>query len=74
MLDFEVIFCLTDRVRGDDVLASHAAGIQPYWVDFEDGWYAIHTIGEPPLGPFNSQENARRELQAFRLHAKSSQP
>lgn len=72
MLNFEVIF-LSERVRGEDILASHYAGIQPYWVDFQDGWYALHTIGAPPLGPFNSQENTRRELQVFRLRLQSSQ-
>jgi hypothetical protein len=62
------VFYVSDDMKGADVLASHAAGIEPSWVNYESGWYYWFCFpgclpdGEPE-GPFATKAEALADAQ-----------
>jgi hypothetical protein len=53
-----IVFYVGDEMKGADILAAHAAGVKPYWVNFENGWYRLDDLNSGPIGPFLHREVA----------------
>ena len=67
--DIEVFF-VSDQTIGADRLASHAAGITPYWAGYKVGFYWWHRSpsylpDSRPIGPFESAAEAEQDAQTY---------
>ena len=64
------VFFVSDQTIGSDRLASHAAGITPYWEGHKVGYYWWYRCpgylpDSEPIGPFASAEAAEQDAQTY---------
>jgi hypothetical protein len=62
------VFYVSDQLKGDDTLASHAAGVEPSWCEFDNGWYYWFCFpgclpDGDPVGPFDTEAQALADAQ-----------
>ena len=66
--DVEVFF-VGETMKSQDTRAARAAHIEPYWADFDNGWYWWSCFpgclpDSEPCGPFVTREEAMKDAQS----------
>jgi len=62
-------FYVSDDLKGRDTLAAHAAGVEPSWAKFRNGWYYWFCLpgclpDSDPMGPFETEAAALADARA----------